>query len=98
MATKKEQPFNYTAANFGAGSQELKQAEAGKPLLICEEANKLQSPQKLIQAYVGLVGHRSLYIDKKYDESSKPCSLEMPGSGRTRPNGRDQGWARARAR
>ena len=75
MAKEKEQPFNYTAALIlGEAAEELKLAEAGKVFYwICaEEANKLQSPQKLIQAYVGLLSVIDLlYLDKKYDESSK---------------------------
>ena len=75
MAKEKDQPFNYTAAFIlGQSALELKQAEAAKGLYwICaDEANKLQSSQKLLQAYLGLLSVIDLlYIDKKFDESSK---------------------------
>jgi tetratricopeptide (TPR) repeat protein len=75
MAKEKDQPFNYTAAIILAeAAEELKDAEAAKTLYwICaEEANKLQSAQKLKQSYVGLLSVIDLlYIDKKYEESSK---------------------------
>jgi tetratricopeptide (TPR) repeat protein len=75
MAKEKDQPFNYTAAFILAeAAEELKEAEAAKTLYwICaEEANKLQSSRKLLQAYIGLLSTIDLlYLDKKYEESSK---------------------------
>ena len=75
MSKEKEQPFNFTAAFIlGMAAEQLKDAEAGRAFFwICaEEATKLQSPQKMVQAYLGLLAAVDmLYQDKKYDESSK---------------------------
>lgn len=75
MSKEKEQPFNFTAAYILAqAAEELKAAEPSKVFYwICaEEASKLQSPQKLAQAYMGLSAIIDLlYIEKKYEQSSK---------------------------
>ena len=76
MAKEKEQPFNFTAAYIlGETADFLKDAEAGKAFFwICaEEGVKLQSSEKLIRAYSGLLSVIDLefFTDKKYDESSK---------------------------
>jgi tetratricopeptide (TPR) repeat protein len=83
MSKEKEQPFNFTAAHILAqAAEELKLYDPSKVFYwICaEEANKLQSSQKLAQAYGGLLSvNDALYLDKKYDESGKLAQkiLEM---------------------
>ncbi len=75
MAKEKNQPFNYNAAYILArAALQLKELEASRAFYrICaEESAKLQSAQKLVQAYSGTLSIIDfLYLDKKYEESVK---------------------------
>jgi tetratricopeptide (TPR) repeat protein len=75
MAKQKEQPFNYNGAYILASSAlALHDLDAGKVFYrICaEQASKLQSAQKLGQAYIGLLAIvELLYEEKKYDDTLK---------------------------
>lgn len=75
MAKQKDQPFNYNGAYILArAAYQLHELDASKAFYgICaEQAGKLQSPQKLREAYVGLwLIIESLYKDKKYEECAK---------------------------
>jgi tetratricopeptide (TPR) repeat protein len=107
MAKEKEQPFNFTAAYIlGATADMLKDTESAKAFFwICaEEAVKLQSAEKLVKAYSGLISVIDLdFSDKKYEESSKLSQklLEMMEKQGVSPAGRAEvvwrivrGWAR----
>jgi tetratricopeptide (TPR) repeat protein len=81
MAKEKDQPFNYNAALILAGAaDELQELDAGRTFyrLCAALATKLQSGQKLAQAYLGLIS--MLYENKMYEESAKVCQefLELP--------------------
>ncbi len=104
MSKEKEQPFNFTAAYIlGVTAEQLKDGEAGRAFfwILAEEAIKLQSPIKLSEAYLGLLSVVDLlYIDKKYDESSKLSQklLEMMEKQGGSPAGRAEVlWGMARA-
>lgn len=75
MAKEKDQPFQYPAAFILANAAYgLKDLEASQTFFwICaEQANMLQSSQKLTEAYTGLLAViEGLYNDKKYDASGK---------------------------
>jgi tetratricopeptide (TPR) repeat protein len=80
IAKEKNQPFSYNAAYLLArAAHELKAVDAGRTFyrLCADEAVKLQSVQKIGQAYGGLI--LLLYEDKKYEECVKVCQelLEM---------------------
>jgi tetratricopeptide (TPR) repeat protein len=83
MAKAKDQPFNYNAAYILASvALQLKDFDASRVFFrICaEQGTKLESGQKLITAYSGLLGLADLlYASKKYEESTKLCQefLEM---------------------
>jgi tetratricopeptide (TPR) repeat protein len=83
LAKEKNQPFNYNAAYILASTAlQVKDPKASQVFYqICaEQAAKLRSVQKLVQAYSGMLGViDQLYVDKKYDESAKLCQsfLEM---------------------
>ena len=107
MSKEKEQPFNFTAAYIlGTTADLLKDTESAKTFFwICaEEAAKLQSAEKLVQAYTGLISVIDLdYLDKKYDASSKLSQqlLEMMEKQGVSPAGKAEviwgivrGWAK----
>jgi tetratricopeptide (TPR) repeat protein len=75
LAKQKDQPFNYNGAYILARTAlQLRELDASKVFYrICaEQANKLQSVQKLRESYGGLwLIIESLYKDKKYDECAK---------------------------
>jgi tetratricopeptide (TPR) repeat protein len=75
MAKEKEQPFNYNGAYILARTAlQLRDYEASKVFYqICaEQASKLQSAQKLREAYGGLsLIIEFLYKEKKFEESRK---------------------------
>jgi tetratricopeptide (TPR) repeat protein len=75
MAKQKHQPFNYNGAYILArAALQLRELDASKIFYqICaEQASKLQSEQKLKEAYVGTwLIIEALYKDKKYDECAK---------------------------
>jgi tetratricopeptide (TPR) repeat protein len=75
MAKEKEQPFNYNGAYILARTAlQLRDYEASKVFYqICaDQASKLQSAQKLREAYGGIsLLIEFLYKDKKYEESRK---------------------------
>lgn len=77
MTKGKEQPFNFNAAFILArAALQLKDYEASRTFFrICaEQGTRLKSGQKLILAYSGLLGVVDLlYVNKKYDESTKLC-------------------------
>jgi tetratricopeptide (TPR) repeat protein len=84
---KKQQPFNFNGAYILARTaQHLRDLESGRVFYgVCTEAAaKLQSAQKLGQAYEGL--SLMLLQEKKYDETAKVCKafLELPADGPTR--------------
>jgi tetratricopeptide (TPR) repeat protein len=73
MAKEKDQPFTYNAAYILASAAlRLKELETSRAFFrVCaEQAGKLQSAQKLVQAYTGMMlVIDALYRDKKYDAS-----------------------------
>jgi tetratricopeptide (TPR) repeat protein len=75
MAKEKEQPFNYNGAFILArAALQLKDLDTSQAFYrVCaEQASNLQSAQKLVQAYSGLMAViELLYIDKQYAESAK---------------------------
>jgi tetratricopeptide (TPR) repeat protein len=75
MAKDKEQPFNYNGAYILATvAFDLRDVNASKIFFrICaEQASKLQSGQKLVEAYEGMMAIvATLYAEKKYEESLK---------------------------
>ena len=77
MGREKNQPFNYNAAYILANvALKLKDYQAGQTFYqICaEQASRLRSVQKLIQAYSGLLRVIDvLYGDKNYDQAAKLC-------------------------
>ena len=83
MLKEKEPPLNFNALFILARSaHELKAAEASEALYraAAEHAVKLQSGQKLVQAFGGLI---DLFFDnKRYDETVKVCQefLDIRGS------------------
>ena len=104
MSKEKEQPFNFTAAFIlGVTAEQMKDGVAGSAFFwICaEEAIKLQSSVKLSEAYLGLLSVVDLlYVDKKYEESSKLSQklLEMMEKQGGSPAGRAEVlWGMARA-
>jgi tetratricopeptide (TPR) repeat protein len=77
-ATKeKSQPFSYNAASILARTAlALQDYDASQTFYrICgEQAAQLRSPQKLLQAYTGLLGIIDLlYRDSKFEQSAKLC-------------------------
>jgi len=73
-AKGKNQPFSYNAAYIlGSAARELKDADHTKVFYrICiDQAVKLQSGQKLVESFGGLV--ESLYDQKKFDEVVELC-------------------------
>jgi Flp pilus assembly protein TadD len=83
MAREKNQPFNYNGAYIlGTVSLALKEPEAARTFYqVCaEHAGKLQSPQKLLQSYFGLMNVIDLlYRERKYEKSGQLAQqfLEM---------------------
>jgi tetratricopeptide (TPR) repeat protein len=80
MTKDKDQPFNYNAAFILARvAEESKDLKAGRAFYrICiDQAVKLQSGERLAQAYGGLI--ELLYNHKRFEESAKVCQelLEM---------------------
>src|SRR5262249_39786246 len=81
MAKEKNPPFNFNAAYIlGGAASGLNNLESGELFyrLCAAQAAKLQSGQKLADAYIGLI---DLYFDnKKFDEGIKACQefLELP--------------------
>jgi tetratricopeptide (TPR) repeat protein len=77
LLKEKEQPFNYNAAYILARvALQVKDLEGGQAFFrVCaEKAAKLRSPQKLVQAYSGMLGIIDLlYLTKKYEASAKLC-------------------------
>lgn len=75
LAKQKEQPFNYNGAYIlGRTAFLLQDLDASKVFFrICaEQASKLQSAQRLTEAYISLLTIAELYYDnRKYDESVK---------------------------
>jgi tetratricopeptide (TPR) repeat protein len=75
MAKEKEQPFNYNGAFILArAALQLKDLHTSEVFYrVCaDQASNLQSAQKLVQAYSGLMAViEFLYIDKQYGESVK---------------------------
>ena len=88
MAKEKEQPFNYNAAFVLARTaQQLKDFSASQAFYkICsDQAFKLQSADKLIQVYDGLID--LFYQNNKFDEAIKACQefLDLKPKGRNDP-------------
>jgi tetratricopeptide (TPR) repeat protein len=84
MAKEKEQPFNFTGAFILASSaRQLKNLEAGEVLyrVAASEALKLQSADKMAEAYLGL--NELLMANKKYEEAINVCKevLELKDEG-----------------
>jgi len=84
MAKEKEQPFNFTAALIlGRAADHLKDVDSAMVLYrVCAaESLKLQSPDKIAQAYLHL--SQLLIQQKKYDEEIKLWQeiLEMKDAG-----------------
>jgi tetratricopeptide (TPR) repeat protein len=77
LAKEKNPPFNYNAALILARvALQLRDLEASQAFfrLCADQAAKLRSPQKLVQAYSGMMGVIELfYATKKYEESAKLC-------------------------
>jgi tetratricopeptide (TPR) repeat protein len=75
MAKQKDQPFNYNGAYILARTAlQLREPETSKVFFrIClEQASKLQSSQKMVEAYSGMLAVIDMLItDKKYDDSLK---------------------------
>jgi Tfp pilus assembly protein PilF len=75
MSKEKEQPFNFNGAFILANAAfRLGDLEASQVLYnVCaDQAAKLQSLRKLIQAYGGITAVlEQLYIEKKYDKSTQ---------------------------
>jgi Tfp pilus assembly protein PilF len=75
MLKEKEQPFTYNGAYILArAALQLRELETSRALFrVCaEQASKLQSAQKLVQAYTGMLTVIDLlYLDKKYEQSVK---------------------------
>jgi len=75
MSKEKDQPINYNGALILARSALLLrewQAASTFYLVCAEQARMLQSEQKLIQSYVGVLGViDAIYADKKYESSDK---------------------------
>ena len=75
MSKEKEQPFNFNGAFILANAAfRLGDLEASQVLYnVCaEQAAKLQSLRKLIQAYSGITAVlEQLYIEKKYEKSTQ---------------------------
>jgi tetratricopeptide (TPR) repeat protein len=88
MAEEKPQPFNYNAAFVLArAAHGLKDFDSAQRFYkICsEQAFKLQSANKLIQVYDGLID--LFYQNNKFDEAIKACQefLELPAGGEDSP-------------
>jgi len=88
MAKEKPQPFNYTAAFLLARSAHaLKNFDAAKTFykIASEESFKLQSANKIIQVYDGLID--LFYENKKFDDAVKACRefLELENPDKTSP-------------
>lgn len=88
MAKEKPQPFNYTAAFLLArAAHAVKDFDAAKDFykLATEESFKLQSANKIIQVYDGLID--LFYENKKFDEAIKACRefLEIDNPDRSSP-------------
>jgi tetratricopeptide (TPR) repeat protein len=75
MTKQKEQPFNYNGAYILARTAlQLREPDTSKVFFrVClEQASKLQSSHKLVEAYSGMLAVIELLItDKKYEESVK---------------------------
>jgi tetratricopeptide (TPR) repeat protein len=88
MAKEKPQPFNYTAAFILArAAHAVKEYESAKVFykIASTDALKLQSANKIIQVYDGLID--LFYENKKFDDAIKACRefLEIDSSDRTSP-------------
>jgi tetratricopeptide (TPR) repeat protein len=78
---KENQPFNFNAAwILGVAAEDVKDVEGSAAFLrvAADQALKLKSPSKLLQAHAGLVA--VYYGAEKYDEALKVCQdfLEIP--------------------
>ena len=88
MSKEKPQPFNYTAAFILARvAHALKEFEPAKAFykLASEESFNLQSANKIIQCYDGLID--LYYENKKFDEAVKTCQefLKIDSEDRQSP-------------
>ncbi len=88
MAKEKPQPFNYTAAFLLArAAHNVKDYAAAEIFfkIASEQALKLQSANKILQVYDGLID--LFYDNKKYDDAIKACKefLELNNSDPTNP-------------
>jgi tetratricopeptide (TPR) repeat protein len=83
MAKEKDQPFNYNGAYILArATQATKEYDASLVFYkICrDEALKIQSGQKMVDVYEGIIG--LYYETKKFDDAVKSCQefLDLKGS------------------
>jgi tetratricopeptide (TPR) repeat protein len=88
MAKEKPQPFNYTAAFILARAAHVNKDYAAAEVffkIASVEAMKLQSANKILQVYDGLID--LFYDNKKYDDAIKACKefLELNNSDPTNP-------------
>jgi tetratricopeptide (TPR) repeat protein len=88
MAKEKPQPFNYTAAFVLARAAHVNKDFAAAETffkIASEQAMKLQSANKILQVYDGLID--LFYDNKKYDDAIKACRefLDLNNSDPTNP-------------
>lgn len=88
MAKDKPQPFNYTAAFLLARAAHANKDFAAAEVffkIASEQAMKLQSANKILQVYDGLID--LFYDNKKYDDAIKACRefLDLNNSDPTNP-------------
>lgn len=88
MAKEKPQPFNYTAAFLLARAAYAVKDHAAAELfykIASEQAMKLQSANKILQVYDGLID--LFYDNKKYDDAIKACKefLELNNTDPANP-------------
>jgi tetratricopeptide (TPR) repeat protein len=82
LAKEKEQPFNVNALYIlGRTAHKLKEYDAGQVFYraYADQALKLQSGQRLAQAFGGLID--LLYETKKFDECAKVCREVLDAQG-----------------
>lgn len=82
IAKEKDQPFNVNALYIlGRTSHRLKEYDAGAIFYRAnvDQALKLQSGQRMVQAFSGLID--ILYESKKYEECTKVCQEVLEAQG-----------------